>query len=360
MSDMPAYDVSHILCQWYATHCRALPWRETRDPYRIWISEVILQQTRVAQGMDYYRRFLQRFPDVCALADADEQDVLHLWQGLGYYSRARNLHAAARTIRDQFSGHFPTDYAAVRALPGIGDYTAAAIVSFACNAPYAVVDGNVLRVLGRLFAIDAPCDTAVGRHTYNALARELMPPEHACQHNQAIMEFGALQCVPRNPDCNACPLAVRCAAHASGDPHRFPVKQHRTKPVPRYFHYFYVTTSTGHTYLHRRPAGDIWQGLFELPLLETSSPATLDELMHTPDFRTLFADTECTDFALVATDLRHVLTHRILHVACYTAHIQHPSAALRRLTCIPRTELSRYPFPRLIQRLLELIDARQT
>ena len=193
---MPAYDVSHILCQWYTTHRRALPWRETRDPYRIWISEVILQQTRVVQGMDYYRRFLQRFPDVCALADADEQDVLHLWQGLGYYSRARNLHAAARTIRDQFSGHFPTDYAAVRALPGIGDYTAAAIVSFACNAPYAVVDGNVLRVLGRLFAIDAPCDTAVGRHTYNALARELMPPEHACQHNQAIMEFGALQCLP--------------------------------------------------------------------------------------------------------------------------------------------------------------------
>ncbi|ETK09432.1 hypothetical protein T231_09640, partial [Tannerella sp. oral taxon BU063 isolate Cell 6/7/9] len=236
------YNVSRTLRRWYDTHRRALPWRDTRDPYRIWISEVILQQTRVAQGMDYYHRFLERFPDVRALADASEQDVLRLWQGLGYYSRARNLHAAARDVRDRFAGRFPTDYAAVRSLSGIGDYTAAAIVSFATGAPYAVVDGNVLRVIGRLFAIDTPTDTSAGRHLYNDLARSLLPPDQAGTHNQAIMEFGALQCVPRNPDCSVCPLVARCAAHAAGTPERFPVKQHRTKTVDRYFHYFYVTT----------------------------------------------------------------------------------------------------------------------
>ena len=352
------HDVSRILRRWYATHRRALPWRDTRDPYRIWISEVILQQTRVAQGMDYYRRFLERFPDVRALADAAEQDVLHLWQGLGYYSRARNLHAAARDIRDRFAGHFPTDYADVRSLSGVGDYTAAAITSFATGAPYAAVDGNVLRVIGRLFAIDTPTDTSAGRRLYSELARELLPPDHAGEHNQSIMEFGALQCVPRNPDCDACPLAARCAAHTIGTPERFPVKQHRTKTIDRYFHYFYVTLGPD-LFLRRRPAGDIWQGLFELPLIETSAPAALDALIRTDDFRTLFADTGGADIALVATDVRHVLTHRILHVACYTARIRRPSDALRRLTRLPREDLPLYPLPRLITLLIDRVDAHE-
>lgn len=351
------YDVSRTLRRWYDTHRRALPWRDTRDPYRIWISEVILQQTRVAQGMDYYHRFLERFPDVRALADASEQDVLRLWQGLGYYSRARNLHAAARDVRDRFAGRFPTDYAAVRSLSGIGDYTAAAIVSFATGAPYAVVDGNVLRVIGRLFAIDTPTDTSAGRRLYNDLARSLLPPDQAGTHNQAIMEFGALQCVPRNPDCSVCPLAARCAAHAAGTPERFPVKQHRTKTIDRYFHYFYVTTGDD-LFLRRRPAGDIWQGLFELPLIETSAPADLDALMGTDDFRALFADTGNTQFSLVAADVRHVLTHRVLHATCYLARIQHPSEALLRLTHTSRAELDRYPLPRLMTLLIDRVDSR--
>ncbi len=351
------YDVSRTLRRWYDTHRRALPWRDTRDPYRIWISEVILQQTRVAQGMDYYHRFLERFPDVRALADAAEQDVLRLWQGLGYYSRARNLHAAARDVRDRFAGRFPTDYAAVRSLSGIGDYTAAAIVSFATGAPYAAVDGNVLRVIGRLFAIDTPTDTSAGRRLYNDLARSLLPPDQAGTHNQAIMEFGALQCVPRNPDCSVCPLAARCAAHAAGTPERFPVKQHRTKTIDRFFHYFYVTTGDD-LFLRRRPAGDIWQGLFELPLIETSAPADLDALMRTDDFRALFTDTGNTQFALVAADVRHVLTHRVLHATCYLARIQHPSEALLRLTHTSRAELDRYPLPRLMTLLIDRVDSR--
>lgn len=351
-----AYDESRILCDWFAIHRRDLPWRNTRDPYRIWISEIILQQTRVAQGMDYYHRFIERFPDVRTLADADEQDVLRLWQGLGYYSRARNLHAAARDVRDRFGGRFPTDYADVRSLRGIGDYTAAAIASFATGAPHAVVDGNVLRVLGRLFAIDTPADTAAGRRLYNELAARLLPPERAALHNQAIMEFGALQCIPRNPDCAACPLATRCAA---ADPHRYPVKQHRTKTSDRYFHYFYITTDGTDLFLHRRPAGDIWQGLFELPLIETPTPADLSALIHTDAFRTLFADTGHTELTLIAADVRHVLTHRILHAACYAVRILRPSAALRRFTHTPRTDLDHYPLPRLIERLIALVDTRE-
>ena len=230
-------------------------------------------------------------------------------------------------------------------------------MSFATGAPYAVVDGNVLRVIGRLFAIDTPADTSAGRRLYNDLARELLPPDQAGTHNQAIMEFGALQCVPRNPDCSVCPLAARCAAHAAGTPERFPVKQHRTKTVDRYFHYFYVTTGDD-LFLRRRPAGDIWQGLFELPLIETRAPADLDALMDTDDFRALFADTGNTQFALVAADVRHVLTHRVLHATCYLARIQHPSEALLRLTHTSRAELDRYPLPRLMTLLIDRVDSR--
>jgi len=202
-----------------------------------------------------------------------------------------------------------------------------------------------------------PTDTSAGRRLYNDLARELLPPDQAGTHNQAIMEFGALQCVPRNPDCSVCPLAARCAAHAAGTPERFPVKQHRTKTIDRYFHYFYVTTGDN-LFLRRRPAGDIWQGLFELPLIETSAPADLDALMQTDDFRALFADTGSTQFALVAADVRHVLTHRILHATCYIARIERPSEALLRLTHTSCADLDRYPLPRLITLLIDRVDRR--
>ena len=233
-------ETSRLLRDWYRIHKRELPWRESSDPYIIWISEIILQQTRVVQGMDYFLRFTERFPDVASLASAEEDEVLKYWQGLGYYSRARNLHAAAKDIMKRFDGIFPGRYEDVISLKGIGEYTAAAIVSFVWNQPYPVVDGNVFRVLSRLFAVDTPIDTPRGKKAFTELAGLVMDPRYAGQHNQAIMELGALQCVPQNPDCEACPLKERCAAYGTGDVQTYPVKQKKTKTRDRYFHYLYI------------------------------------------------------------------------------------------------------------------------
>ena len=208
-------DISAVLIEWYGRHFRPLPWRETSDPYLIWLSEVILQQTRVAQGLDYFRRFASRFPDVRSLAAATEDEVLKLWQGLGYYSRARSLHAAARRVAERFDGVFPTGYDDVRSLPGVGDYTASAVCSIAYGQPCAVVDGNVYRVLSRLTDADVPTDTAAGKRYYAERARSLLDESRPGLHNQAIMEFGALQCVPANPDCECCPLRDRCLSSGS-------------------------------------------------------------------------------------------------------------------------------------------------
>ena len=209
-------EIADKLIDWYGVNGRDLPWRRTRDPYRIWLSEVILQQTRIAQGMDYYLRFVARFPDVGALAAADEDEVLKLWQGLGYYSRARNLHAAARQVVERYGGRFPAAYADVRSLKGVGDYTAAAVCSIAYDAPCAVVDGNVYRVLSRLFDLDLAIDTAEGRKAFAALADEQLDRRRPARYNQAIMDFGALQCTPANPSCNDCPLRDECLSLAAG------------------------------------------------------------------------------------------------------------------------------------------------
>lgn len=213
---------AHTILTWYDSHRRELPWRNISDAYRIWVSEIILQQTRVAQGYDYYLRFIDAFPTVEALAEAPEDQVLLLWQGLGYYSRARNLHAAARQIVEQ--GGFPTDYPGVRALKGVGDYTAAAICSFAYDLPCAVVDGNVYRVLSRYFGIDTPIDTGKGKKYFAALAAELLPSQQTADYNQGLMDFGALQCVPSSPRCENCPLADSCVALASGQVDQLPIK----------------------------------------------------------------------------------------------------------------------------------------
>ena len=225
---------------WYARNHRVLPWRGITDAYRIWISEIILQQTRVVQGYEYYNRFVSRFPDVRALAAADDDEVMKLWQGLGYYSRARNLLAAARQVVERFGGEFPTTYDDIRSLPGIGDYTAAAIASFAYGLPHAVVDGNVYRVLSRIYGIDTPIDTTEGKKLFAALADELLDRQDPGGYNQAMMEFGALYCVPRSPQCGGCIFADRCMALATGRVEELPVKQGRTVVKPRYFNYFYV------------------------------------------------------------------------------------------------------------------------
>lgn len=348
-------ETSNLLLNWYKTEKRALPWRESSDPYIIWISEIILQQTRVAQGMDYFYRFTRRFPDVASLAEAEEDEVLKYWQGLGYYSRARNLHAAAKCIMDKFGGVFPQEYKDILSLKGIGEYTAAAIVSFVWNRPYPVVDGNVFRVLSRLFAVDTPIDTTGGKKQFTELAAMVMNPAKAGIHNQAIMEFGALQCVPQNPDCEACPLKERCAAYASGSVQRYPVKQNKTKTRPRYFNYLYIIYN-GKTWLSRRGKKDIWEGLYEFPLIETEKPMDFAGLQQTEEFRHLFDGAGKLNVSIDIPEIKHVLSHQILHAAFYRIEIEHVSEALHSYLSVPLEDIERYAVPRLVHIYLEKLN----
>lgn len=351
MSKKTEHKISEILREWYERHKRDLPWRHTKDPYRIWISEIILQQTRVAQGLAYYNRFVGRFPDVRSLAEAQQQEVLKYWQGLGYYSRARNLHEAAKDVAARFDGVFPERYAEILSLKGIGEYTAAAIASFVWNQPYPVIDGNVYRVLGRLFGILTPIDTGKGKQEYRGLATLLLPPDNAGLHNQAIMEFGALQCVPQNPDCETCPLSDSCAAYASGNPQQYPVKQNKTKTRNRYLNYLFITCDT-YTYLKRRGEKDIWEGLYEFPLIETVKPVDFAELAEEATFKKLLHGTGEPVITVAATGIKHVLSHQILYATCYKVKVQKENAALKKYLKIPLSALDEYPVPRLIHAFL--------
>lgn len=336
------------ILQWYAAHRRELPWRNISDPYRIWVSEIILQQTRVAQGYDYYLRFVNAFPTVETLARASEDEVLRLWQGLGYYSRARNLHAAARQV--VALGHFPTDYAGVRALKGVGDYTAAAICSFAYGMPLAVVDGNVYRVLSRYFGVDEPIDTGKGKKQFAALAQSLLPARDVADYNQGLMDFGALQCVPASPDCTACPLADSCRANELKRVADWPVKSHRTKVAERYYIYIGVRTPEG-IWLHRRGAGDIWQGLYEWPLLEFDHAASWQEVLAHPFVRTHLP--EGGTWKQLARQCKHVLTHRVIWADCYWFTCPHPLPPPPGFIVVQPDELERYAMPRLLLRFLQ-------
>lgn len=345
-------DISNILIDWYEKHKRDLPWRKVRDPYIIWISEIILQQTRVAQGKDYFLRFTERFPDVQSLAEAHEDEVLKYWEGLGYYSRARNLHAAAHQIVEQYNGQFPTEYNEVLSLKGIGEYTAAAIVSFVWNKPYPVVDGNVFRVLSRLFALDTPIDTGKGKKEYTTLAASVMNPGKAGLHNQAIMEFGALQCTPQNPACMFCPLQSKCVGYASGSPLSYPVKQHKTKTRNRYFHYLHILYKE-HTWLNRRSNKDIWKGLYEFPVIETDSPADFAQLQETKEFQQLLRDAGALSVSVELPDVKHVLSHQILYATFYKIEIEKIPNSLQSYLEIPNDAISDYAVPRLLQIYLE-------
>lgn len=345
--------LSSILLDWYARNGRDLPWRRTHDPYLIWLSEVILQQTRVAQGLEYYERFAARFPDVQSLAAASQDEVLKLWQGLGYYSRARNLHAAARQIVECFGGRFPRDPAEVRSLRGVGDYTAAAICSAAYDLPMAVVDGNVFRVLSRIYDLDEPIDTAAGRRLFARLADELLDRAASGACNQAIMDFGALVCTPAAPRCSDCPLSDRCRAREAGTVDRRPVKQGRTVVRDRCFHYLHlVDAASGDTWLCRRDGDDIWRGLYEFPMIETERAA---------------------DFAILASDPRfgrwmegcvwqwqrslpwpvHKLSHRQIHATFHRIVVSEGEPRVEGAHRVAAAGLGDYAVPRLIENYLE-------
>lgn len=345
-------ETSDRLLNWYKMNERQLPWRESTDPYVIWISEIILQQTRVAQGLDYFYRFIGRFPDVASLAAAQEDEVLKYWQGLGYYSRARNLHAAARDIMARFGGVFPSEYQDVLSLKGIGEYTAAAIISFVWNQPYPVVDGNVFRVLSRLYAVDTPIDTPKGKKLFTELAGLVMNPRQARLHNQAIMELGALQCVPQNPDCGICPLQDRCAAYAASTVQQYPVKQNKTKVRNRYFHYFHLIYKE-QTWLFRRQSGDIWEGLYEFPLIETDGPADFSELQGTAAFRNLFDGAGALRMTVELSGIKHVLSHQILYATFYRVEIERVGEALENYLPVSAVAVDNYAVPKLIHIYLE-------
>ncbi len=343
---------SEILLDWYAHFGRKLPWRETTDPYAIWVSEIILQQTRIAQGTAYYRRFLETYPTVEVLAAASEDDVLRLWQGLGYYSRARNLHAAARQI--VVGGTFPKTYEAIRALKGVGDYTAAAIASFAFGLPHAAIDGNAYRVLSRVFGLDAPIDTGAGKRLFASLSARLLPTERAADYNQAMMDFGSLQCVPTSPSCGLCPYGSVCVAHAYGHVADYPRKTHRVKVRRRYFTYLAVLTPEGYL-LRRRGAGDIWQGLYEFPLIETDRPLTRAALLHHSFVAAALPDASGVACQPLRKGVKHVLTHQVLYVDFYLLHLSRSSAWAADYLAVPPVRLEQYAMPKLLCDVLPLL-----
>ena len=327
-------EFANTIISWFQENGRALPWRETKDPYAIWLSEIILQQTRIAQGWEYWERFMAQYPKVEDLAAASEDDVLRLWQGLGYYSRARNLHAAAKQI--VALGKFPDTLENIKALKGVGDYTAAAIGSFAFDIPAAVVDGNVYRVLSRYFGIDTPINSTQGKKEFAALAQSLIPASDAAAYNQGMMDFGAIQCTPQSPKCLLCPLAETCVALREGRVVELPVKLKTLKVQTRRLAYIYIRCN-GEIAIHRRGEGDIWQGLWE--------PYNVSDLSALPTFD--------APLVLKAKDVKHVLTHRILLADFYLLETKKRPLLPDDYIWIKESEISEYGIPRLIEILLE-------
>jgi len=330
------------ILNWYREHQRDLPWRQTRDPYKVWLSEIILQQTRVAQGMPYYLRFVEAFPTVHDLANAPEEQVLKLWQGLGYYSRARNLHATAKTVVEDFDGKFPDTYKGLKSLKGVGDYTASAIASFCFDAPEPVVDGNVYRVLSRYFGIDIPINSTEGIKYFKELAREVMDSENIRDYNQGIMEFGAIQCAPKKPSCLLCPLQESCVALQENKVDQLPVKLNKTKIRNRYFNYLVLLDDDGNTILEQRRGKGIWQNLYQFPLIESERMLQAKELRPLINKNTMVPETQ--SLSLYNNEpVVHKLSHQHLHTQFW---ILKTSDILKEGT--PWEEIGGFPVPVLI------------
>lgn len=346
-------DFSSILQSWYSDHQRALPWRETKDPYSIWLSEIILQQTRVQQGMSYYLKFMEHFPTVSDLAEAHEDEVLKLWQGLGYYSRARNLLAAARHIHTEHQGVFPATYPEIRSLKGVGDYTAAAIASFAYELPHAVVDGNVFRLLSRVFGIETPIDSTEGKKEFWKLANDLLDTNQPGNHNQAMMEFGSMQCVPRNPNCSECPLMDQCKAFATQKIGLLPVKAKKTKQTKRFFH-FLIVHEGGSIFLDKREAKGIWRNLYQFPLIEVAEE-TDNAVIPSSDSWKKWVDHPETIIRSVSPPMKHILSHQQIFARFWELEINNSTGINLEnyFLRIPIAELDNYAIPRLIERYLE-------
>ncbi|WP_299225382.1 A/G-specific adenine glycosylase [uncultured Psychroserpens sp.] len=340
-----------VLTNWYSINKRDLPWRNTKNPYHIWLSEIILQQTQIKQGLPYYEAFVKNFPTVFDLASADEQDILKLWQGLGYYSRARNLHVSAKHIANDLNGKFPKIYSEILKLKGVGDYTASAIASICFNEPTAVVDGNVYRVLSRYFGIQTPINSTQGIKEFKSLASSLIDIKNPGDYNQAIMEFGATQCKPKNPYCIVCPLSDSCVALQKSIIEVLPVKLKKTKLTKRHFNFLVFLTPDKKTIFEKRSSKGIWQNLYQFPLIETKKQLTPE------DFYTLREVTSYLNgmnfkYRLFNTkELVHKLSHQHLHTRFWIIEIDKlPKDG------ILYSKITDYPMPKLISNFIEAFE----
>jgi len=337
---------------WYSINKRVLPWRETKDPYKIWISEIILQQTRVIQGTDYYIRFIEKFPNIFELANASEDSVLKLWQGLGYYTRARNLHFTAKYIVNNYNGAFPKDFKTILSLKGIGTYTAAAIASIAFNLPHAAVDGNIYRVLSRFFGILTPIDSEMGKKEIQKIATDLIDAQNTGFHNQAFMEFGALQCIPKSPDCKSCTILINCYAAKFNIVENLPLKSKKVKQTTRYF-YYYVIEDRNCVLLEKRTQKDIWKNLHQFPLFESEKELTDDEIIK---LRLPFTIDLHSNIKLVSPSIKHILTHqtiyaRFVHVEAEFNNFNHSD-----LFRVNKKDIYKFAVPKLLEQYLKKLN----
>lgn len=347
-------DFSKKIIEWYKENKRDLPWRETKDPYPIWLSEIILQQTRVAQGLPYFQRFLMEFPTLQKLAAAKEQEVLRLWQGLGYYTRARNLHRCAKEIVQKLDGKFPDNFSDLQRLPGIGAYTAAAIASFAFLEPVAVVDGNVFRVVARIFGIDLDITVAENKAFFSRKANELISKEQPDIFNQAIMEFGATHCLPKNPKCDECVFKRSCIAYARDWQKKLPVKNKKVKTRKRYFYYI-VMEHNKKLLMKKREGKDIWRGLHDFPLVEAKRSQKTETILKKSEIalklkKRFTVRSESRQF-------KHVLSHQVLlakfiFVSVKSPRITHHEFKNEGMNFFSRREIEKLPKPVLVSRYL--------
>lgn len=337
--------------QWYSIYKRELPWRETHDPYKIWLSEIILQQTRVAQGREYYRNFIEKFKTIHELASAKEDTVLKFWQGLGYYTRARNLHATAKFIVKNYDGKFPNKYEDILRLKGIGPYTAAAISSIAFNLPYPAIDGNIYRIFSRYFGISTPIDSGKGKKEVYEIAKNIMPIKNAGFHNQALMDFGALQCVPKSPDCKICPVLESCFAAQNNLVDQLPVKQQKTKQRTRYF-YYYLLESPKHIILEKRKNKDIWENLYQLPLVE--SEKELEDIDFLENYNP-FKDYGDATIKKIIGVKKHILSHQIIYARFVHIQTTNPIGISREFIRVNKKDIYKFAVPKLIEKFFEEI-----
>lgn len=343
------------LLRWFETNHRPMPWKGEKNPYFVWLSEIILQQTRVEQGLPYFLTFKENFPTIKDLADASEDKVMLLWQGLGYYSRARNLHFTAKYIAYDLNGVFPNTYEEIIKLKGIGTYTAAAIAAFAYDLPYAVVDGNVYRVLSRYFGIETPIDSTEGQKEFAVLANDLMPKKRSADFNQAIMDFGATHCTPRNPNCSACLLRMDCVGFNTQKNDFLPIKSKKIKKTERFFNYLIINCD-GFVYLRKRMEKDIWQNLYEFPMIETENLIDVLELQKLSFWRDLL-ENETDKMPIISKNYKQILTHQKIWATFYELELNEDlnkkMIETANLIRIKKTNLDKFAFPKIIDLFLK-------